>query len=93
MFRAVPGHLPAADTRDLAGIALPPGRIVTAAQGAGAPVAWVSSAALPEDRLIELVRALAEHYAFCPDNIDQGMSPDAFRLGLAEWPYWNFWWD
>ncbi|MGV7586337.1 DUF4253 domain-containing protein [Mycobacterium kansasii] len=245
MFRATPGQLPAADARDLAGIALPPGRIVTAQEGAGAPVAWVSTEQLPEDRLTELVRALAavfprtglwpvqalgledsldrpwgqgemdgpeeqipealaaldqdhsdnpsvpavtalapaqpgpdllpdqlgvmegglllvpvsrpadvpaalgwwggtnycmsgadfsavlrswedrfaavlvsigfdtmtvqvgrrpeseeqldallrEHYAFCPDNIDQGMPPDVFRLGLPEWLYWNFWWD
>lgn len=248
MFCAIPGQLPAADTRELFGVVLPPGRIVNSEQGAGAPVAWVSSAALPEDRLTELVRALAavfpqtglwplqalglgngldrpwadgemdgpdevipdalavltrnadeddeggavpavtelspaqpgpdlrpdqlkveagglllvpvsrpadvpaalgwwggtnycmsgadfsavlrswedrfgavlvsigfdtmtvqvgrrpqteeqfdallrEHYAFCPDNIDQGLSSDAFRLGLAGWPYWNFWWD
>jgi hypothetical protein len=246
MFRAIPGHLPAADARDLAGIALPPGRIVTAQEGAGAPVAWVSIEQLSENRLTELVRALAaafpqtglwpmqalgleggldrpwgdgemdgpegeisdalamlraldhsdnppvpsvttlaaaqpgpdlraeqldveagglllvpvarpadvpaavgwwggtnycmsgadfsavlrswedrfgtvlvsigfdtmtvqvgrrpesaeqvdallrEHYAFCPDNIDQGLKPDAFRAGLLEWPYWNFWWD
>ncbi|MBU8814339.1 DUF4253 domain-containing protein [Mycolicibacterium goodii] len=36
---------------------------------------------------------LREHYAFCPDNIDQGMQPDAFRTGLPDWAYWNFWWD
>jgi len=41
----------------------------------------------------QLDALLREHYAFCPDNIDQGMKPDAFRLGLAEWGYWNFWWD
>jgi len=253
MFRATAGPLPAADAGALAGIALPPGRIVTAQEGAGAPVAWVSTEQLSEDRLTELVRALAavfpqtglwpmqalgleggldrpwgdgemdgpeedipealavltrdefddgdenaedgavpavtalaptqpgpdlrpdeldirgagglllvpvarpadvpaelgwwggtnycmsgadfsavlrswedrfgtvlvsigfdtmtvqvgrrpeteeqldallrEHYAFCPDNIDQGMPPDAFRLGLPEWGYWNFWWD
>lgn len=248
MFRAAPGSLPAADARDLAGIALPPGRIVIAEEGSGAPVAWISAEVLPEDRLTELVRALAgvfpvtglwplqalgldegnldrpwgdgemdgpegeipdalamllaldhfekptvpavtalapaqlgpdlrpdqldirgagglllvpvarpadvpaalgwwggtnyamsgadfsavlrswedrfgtflvsigfdtmtvqvgrppvseeqtdallrEHYGFCPDNIDQGMPPDAFRRGLSEWAYWNFWWD
>lgn len=246
MFRAVPGELPAADSAVVAGIALPPGRTVTAQEGAGASVAWVSTEQLPEERLTELVRALAavfpqtglwpmqalgldnrldrpwgdgemdglegpipdalamlraldhsdnptvpavtalapaqpgpdlladqldveagglllvpvsrpadvpaalgwwggtnycmsgadfsavlrswedrfgtvlvsigfntmtvqvgrrpeseeqldallrEHYAFCPDNIDQGMPADVFRLGLPEWAYWNFWWD
>ncbi|WNG79971.1 DUF4253 domain-containing protein [Mycobacterium sp. ITM-2016-00316] len=246
MFRATPGLLPEADTRDFAGVVLPPGRIVTGEEGRGSPVAWISSEMLSEDRLTELVRSLAEvfpqtglwplqalgldsgnierpwgsgemdgpkggipdaqavltrerfenptvpavnalapaspgpdlrpdqleveagglllvpvarpadvpaalgwwggtnysmsgadfsavlrswedrfgtilvsigfdtmtvqvgrrpasedrveallreHYAFCPDNIDQGMQPDAFRLGLPQWPYWNFWWD
>lgn len=59
MFRATPGQLPAADARDLAGIALPPGCIVTAQEGAGAPVAWVSIERLSEDHLTELVRGLA----------------------------------
>lgn len=27
---------------------------------------------------------LREHYAFCPDNIDQGLPPEVFRDGLAE---------
>ncbi|WP_441964750.1 DUF4253 domain-containing protein [Mycolicibacterium houstonense] len=245
MFRATPGPLPSADARELARVALPAGRIVTATEGSGAAVAWISAEVLPEDELTELVRSLAtvfpqtglwplqalgcdkglqqpwgdgemdgpesevpdpmavltreqfeeptvpavtalapaqpgpdlradeldveagglllvpvarpadvpaalgwwggtnyalsgadfsavlrswedrfgtvlvsigfdtmtvqvgrqpeseqqldallrEHYAFCPDNIDQGMKPDAFRLGLAEWGYWNFWWD
>lgn len=246
MFHATPGRLPEADTSDLMGIALPPGRIVTAEEGSGVPVAWISSEMLPADQLTDLVRLLAavfprtglwplralgldggnldrpwssgemdgpdgaipgvldvltlehsenptvpavtglapespgpdlrpdqldveagglllvpvarpadvpaalgwwggtnysmsgadlsaalrswedrfgailvsigfdtmtvqvgrrpvsgqqvdallrEHYAFCPDNIDQGMQSDAFRLGLAEWAYWNFWWD
>lgn len=246
MFHATPGPLPEADTRDFAGIVLPPGRIVTAEEGRGAPAAWISTELLAEDQLTQLVRSLAaafprtglwplqalgldngnldrpwgngemdgpegeipdaldvltrkhsenptvpavtalapaaagpdlqpdqldveagglllvpvarpadvaaalgwwggtnycmsgadfsavlrswedrfgailvsigfdtmmvqvgrrpeteeqvdallrEHYAFCPDNIDQGMQPDAFRLGLSEWPYWNFWWD
>lgn len=247
MFRATPGPLPDADARDHAGIALPPGGIVTAQEGSGAPVAWISAEVLPEDQLNELVRSFAavfphtglwpmqargledgnldrpwdngemegpegeisdtlamllalnhsadptvpavsalaaaqpgpdlrpdqldveagglllvpvgrpadvpaalgwwggtnycmsgadfssvlrswedrfgailvsigfdtmtvqvgrrpqteeqtdallrEHYGFCPDNIDQGMQPDAFRLGLTQWGYWNFWWD
>ena len=36
---------------------------------------------------------LREHYAFCPDNIDQRLRPEVLRLGLPERPYWNFWWD
>lgn len=55
MFRATPGALPAPDARDLAGIALPPGRIVTAEEGSGSPVAWISAEVLPEDQLTELV--------------------------------------
>lgn len=59
MFRAVPGQLPAADARDLAGIALPTGRLVLAEEAAGPVAAWVSAAPLPEDQLTELVRSLA----------------------------------
>ncbi|WKG02658.1 hypothetical protein [Mycolicibacterium sp. HK-90] len=55
MFRASPGRLPAADARDLMGIALPPGRIVTAQEGSCAPVAWVSIEQLSEDQLNKLV--------------------------------------
>jgi hypothetical protein len=36
----------------------------------------------------------AEHFAFCPDNIDQG--PGTIRryaAGLPEAPIWSFWWD
>ncbi|MCV7068680.1 DUF4253 domain-containing protein, partial [Mycolicibacterium farcinogenes] len=36
---------------------------------------------------------LREHYAFCPDNINQGLPPEVFRDGPAEWDFWNFWWD
>lgn len=247
MFRATPGQLPAADTGDLAGIALPPGRIVVAREGTGVVVAWISADLLPAAQLEELIHALAvvfpqtglwplhaeghpegrldqpwafgemngpgdeipdalavltragdedptvpgvtelaslqpgtdldagalgigldgrlllvsvarpadvpaalgwwggtnyglsgadfsavlrswedrfgavlisigsdtmtvqvgrrpasaeqldallrEHYAFCPDNIDQGLSPEMFRDGLDEWTFWNFWWD
>lgn len=247
MFRAIPGQLPAADAGDLAGIALPPGRIVVAREGTGEAVAWISTDLLPAAQLEELICALAavflqtglwplhaeghpegrldqpwafgemdgpegeipdaltvltrdddgdrsvppvtelaspqpgpeldagaigigvngrlllvpvarpadvpaalgwwggtnyglsgadfsavlrswedrfgavlisigfatmavqvgrrpvlleqldallrEHYAFCPDNIDQGLPPEVFRDGLAEWNFWSFWWD
>lgn len=36
---------------------------------------------------------LREHYAFCPDNIDQGLPAETYRAGLTEWWFWNFWWD
>ncbi|MET9325480.1 DUF4253 domain-containing protein [Tsukamurella sp. NPDC003166] len=36
---------------------------------------------------------LREHYAYCPDNIDQGLSADDYRAGLTEWTHWSFWWD
>lgn len=35
----------------------------------------------------------AEHYALCPDNIDQGMDPNDYVAGLAHWGAWEFWWD
>ncbi|GAA1011947.1 DUF4253 domain-containing protein [Nocardiopsis tropica] len=59
MFHATPGKLPAADARELAGIALPPGRLVTAEEGDGGPVAWISNALLPTDEIDELIRDLA----------------------------------
>ncbi len=59
MFRATPGTLPAAGAREVGGVALPDGRLVTADEGDGAAVAWISTAILPADRLDELVRALA----------------------------------
>lgn len=59
MFRATPGKLPAADTTEVGGVALPAGRLVTAAEGDGPAVAWISTEILGEDRLNELIRALA----------------------------------
>ncbi|WP_133849118.1 DUF4253 domain-containing protein [Labedaea rhizosphaerae] len=41
----------------------------------------------------QLTRLLGEHYAFCPDNIDQGLQPDDYLAGLAMWTHWSFWWD
>jgi hypothetical protein len=59
MFHATPGDLPAADARELAGIALPPGRLVTADEGDGSAVAWISDELLPADEVDELIRGLA----------------------------------
>lgn len=36
---------------------------------------------------------LREHYAFCPDNIDQGLEAEDYRAGLSDWTHWHFWWD
>ncbi|WP_448221845.1 DUF4253 domain-containing protein [Gordonia iterans] len=35
----------------------------------------------------------AEHYAFCPDNVDQGLDAEDYVNGLNDWNYWEFWWD
>ena len=37
----------------------------------------------------------AEHYAFCPDNIDQSETPSLPEYAelLARSPAWHFWWD
>ncbi|MFT3661239.1 MAG: DUF4253 domain-containing protein [Gordonia sp. (in: high G+C Gram-positive bacteria)] len=43
-----------------------------------------------DDRLRLLA---AEHYAFCPDNIDQGLAADDYIEGLNTWTHWAFWWD
>lgn len=42
----------------------------------------------------DLDRLVAEHYAFCPDNIDQG-TDDLVAYGeqIAGSPVWMFWWD
>jgi len=36
---------------------------------------------------------LGEHYAWCPDNIDQGMEREEYLVGLSAWTHWSFWWD
>jgi hypothetical protein len=41
----------------------------------------------------EVDELLREHYAFCPDVIDQGVEAEGYRARLAEWPHWHFWWD
>lgn len=54
----------------------------------------VSVAAPP--RTVEEARAVAvEHYAFCPDNVDQGcgsLEEYAAKEVLGS-PQWSFWWD
>ena len=36
----------------------------------------------------------AEHYAFCPDNVDQGVgSVKDYAEDLIDAPIWPFWWD
>ncbi len=37
----------------------------------------------------------AEHYAFCPDNIDQGISPlkSYAEQAVLNAHLWTFWWD
>lgn len=42
----------------------------------------------------QLDRIVAEHYAFCPDNIDQGIDDLAeYGSEIAGKAIWNFWWD
>ena len=41
-----------------------------------------------------LDRLVAEHYAFCPDNVDQGSDESsAYGEEIAGSPSWMFWWD
>jgi len=43
----------------------------------------------------EAVNVAAEHFAFCPDNIWQGHTPNltAYAGRLLDSPLWSFWWD
>ncbi|GAA0522950.1 hypothetical protein Ade02nite_82560 [Paractinoplanes deccanensis] len=62
--------------------------------GAGFAELHLSIAAPPTT--IELaVNVAAEHFAFCPDNIWQGHSPNltAYAERLLDTPLWSFWWD
>ncbi|WP_415109022.1 DUF4253 domain-containing protein [Micropruina sp.] len=37
---------------------------------------------------------VAEHYAFCPDNVDQDPAElAAYGEEIAGSPFWTFWWD
>lgn len=51
------------------------------------------SAAVPSEA-DDLCRLVAEHYAFCPDNVDQGTDDlDAYAASVSGSPTWMFWWD
>ncbi|MCL2423899.1 MAG: DUF4253 domain-containing protein [Micrococcales bacterium] len=41
----------------------------------------------------QLDKLVGEHYAFCPDNIDQGMEAAKYRSFLSRGTHWAFWWD
>jgi hypothetical protein len=42
----------------------------------------------------ESLAVAAEHYMFCPDNIDQGVgSIRAYAKALKKLARWDFWWD
>lgn len=43
-----------------------------------------------DDQVSKLV---TEHYAFCPDNIEQGMDLSDYTANLPNWSHWQFWWD
>lgn len=59
----------------------------------GFDVLGVVSEALPSAG-DDLDRLAAEHYAFCPDNIDQGMDDlRAYGEQIGRSPAWTFWWD
>ncbi|MFJ9540656.1 DUF4253 domain-containing protein [Streptomyces sp. NPDC101225] len=54
------------------------------------------SVAAPPTTLAEAQVLAAEHYAFCPDNLDQGADPTLTAYAerrLLGRPAWHFWWD
>ncbi|GIE33316.1 hypothetical protein Ait01nite_063610 [Actinoplanes italicus] len=61
--------------------------------GASFATLYLSVAAPPVDEEHALEVA-AEHYAFCPDNVDQGCgSFEDYAKQLVDAPLWTFWWD
>ncbi|MEV6301772.1 DUF4253 domain-containing protein [Actinoplanes sp. NPDC051861] len=61
--------------------------------GVGFDVLYLSVAAPPVDAGHALAVA-AEHYAFCPDNVDQGSGDlEEYASDLLDAPVWSFWWD
>ncbi|WP_051208522.1 DUF4253 domain-containing protein [Propionicicella superfundia] len=52
----------------------------------------VKAAAVPSDPG-ELAALCAEHYAFCPDNVDQGTDTMEAYLPALRSRDWYFWWD
>ena len=61
--------------------------------GLGTDTMTVAVGRPPRD-LAAATAIAAEHYAFCPDNIDQGAGSirDYAPLLVGE-PTWSFWWD
>ncbi|MFJ2936436.1 DUF4253 domain-containing protein [Streptomyces sp. NPDC087219] len=56
----------------------------------------VVSVAAPPQTPEEAEALAAEHFAFCPDNVDQGPHGGLrqyARTGLLDSPVWTFWWD
>ena len=48
----------------------------------------------PPDTLDSALLIAAEHYGFCPDNINQGIGRlYDYANGLVNNPVWSFWWD
>lgn len=91
MFRATPGTLPAADAREVGGVALPSGHLVHDDQAAART--WISTEVLPADRLGELTRSLAAVFAetgLWPVQVPKqymGSDPDVpWRSGRLEPP-------
>jgi hypothetical protein len=69
-------------------------RFATRVIGVGFAELYLSVAAPPTDHAVALNIA-AEHFAFCPDNIWQGGTPDltSYAGQLIDAPIWSFWWD
>jgi hypothetical protein len=69
-------------------------RFATRVIGVGFAELYLSVAAPPTDHAAAL-HVAAEHFAFCPDNVWQGSTPDlaAYAGHLVDAPIWSFWWD
>ncbi|QES06705.1 DUF4253 domain-containing protein [Streptomyces venezuelae] len=56
----------------------------------------VVSVAAPPQMVEEAEALAAEHFAFCPDNVEQGGRGGLLeyaQTGLLDSPVWTFWWD
>lgn len=54
------------------------------------------SVATPPTTLEDALRVAAEHFAFCPDNVWQGLRPNtlaSYAEQLVGETSWTFWWD
>ena len=59
----------------------------------GCPDAEVAVGRPPRDRKSATAIGI-EHYAFCPDNIDQGVGElEPYAKDLVDATMWPFWWD